>query len=120
MSSPWRKGWQLEDRVRKDLTRCGYVDVVRSPLSRGPADITATRADVRVCVQCKSANYCSPAEWNALYQLAEQRGAVAVIAGKDPHGHLVYHVLTGPKTTRGRQPWQHFDPAPVRQLELSA
>jgi len=120
MSSPWRKGWVLEDRVRKDLLRNAWSDVTRSPLSRGVWDISATRGGVRLYVQCKSSGYLAPAPWNALYQYAEIRRAVALVAGKDTRGHLVYHVLTGRKSTRGRQPWQRFDPARDVQLELSA
>ena len=84
MSSAWRRGWNLEDRVRKDLTRHGYVDVLRSPLSRGPWDIRGKRAGVTLYVQCKSNGYCDPAGWNALWQYAGKRGAVAVIVGEDP------------------------------------
>ncbi len=86
-------GTRFEIRVRDFLTERGWV-VVRSPASKGPFDLMAMRGGAEpivlplgmerlygsALVQCKVNGWCSPSEWNALLELAERAGAMALVA----------------------------------------
>jgi Holliday junction resolvase len=114
-----REGARFERRVRDQLIEDGYR-VTRAAGSRGLYDLDAEKPGQRLLVQCKRTGRgkagipnIPPAEWNALYELACERGALAIGAcRRAPRQPVVYWVLTGPKSgVKGK-------PVPVREFVL--
>ena len=124
----YQRGRAFEYRVRNELRGKGYV-VIRSASSKGAADLVAIRKDFQsgvisgqptqivthwiLFVQCKlSAAAMPPAEWNALFKLAEQAEAVPVLAVAGGAGNKkAYYQLLGEKDGKGgKQPMRAFDP----------
>lgn len=118
--SNYVRGRAFEYRVRDDLRKRGYV-VIRSAQSKGSADLVAIRQSTSdpsmshwiLLVQCKlSTGAVAPKEWNALYGLAGQAGAVPVLAvAGGPGNPKKYYILTSEKDGKGgRQPLREFEP----------
>jgi Holliday junction resolvase len=118
--SSYSRGVYFERRVRDDLKARGY-DVQRSPMSRGPADLTANRTDGKLYVQAKftgpkadtaesKRGYLSVVEWNLLYAKAYLEDAKPIVAFNTTKGKITYRLLLKPKQDRRRQPWTEFEP----------
>lgn len=105
----YRRGRGLEYYVRDRLAEMGYV-TLRSPASKGPADVVAMRPGEVYFVQCKVAGYMGVGEWNELMDYAERAGATPILATRGAGGRGVeYYRLTGRKDgTRRRQPMEAF------------
>lgn len=79
-SSSWYvKGRQLEYAVVKVLRRHGWWPQ-RTKRSLTCCDVSGMRADLNVLVQCKLNGRLGIDEWNELIDLAEQTGAVPLLA----------------------------------------
>ncbi len=85
-AAPARAGRAFEWEVRDHLQARGYL-VTRSAGSGGIADLVAVRnvrtGDV-LLIQCKRGGVLPTAEWNRLFEEADARGAVAVLASRVP------------------------------------
>lgn len=88
-----------------NLERDGY-HAVRTAGSHGKADVIALKPGQVLLVQCKLSGPggVSPAEWNALYELAIALGAVALVAHRPTRGRIEYLRITGRKDRPVRRP----------------
>jgi hypothetical protein len=118
--STYSRGRAFEYRVKADLESKGF-SCERSPMSRGPADITGVRGDEKVYCQCKftgpkadtaecKRGHLPPVEWNLLYAKAYLEDAKPVVAFNTTKGKITYRLLLKPKEDRKRQPWTEFEP----------
>jgi Holliday junction resolvase len=115
--STYSQGRSFEYTVRRHLIDHGATNVTRSPMSRGPWDV---RADIKVLdgstrnlyIQCKATadGYVCPEEWNRLYDYAESRGGLALVAHKKTSSRGVcYKLIEGRKLKRRKQPWMEWE-----------
>ncbi|WP_370665372.1 restriction endonuclease [Streptomyces sp. IBSBF 2507] len=102
--SNYARGRDLEHRVRTHLREEGY-EVLRTAGSKSKVDLVAIKTGQILFVQCKRSGALPPAEWNALWDLAQMVGAVPVLAEQLTRGRK-YWRLTGRKDQPGkRQPY---------------
>lgn len=92
----YAQGKRLEDKVRDLLRAAGYV-VLRTAGSKGACDLIAVKPGQVLLVQVKRTSAPGPADWNALYDLAEMAAAVPVLATCSPRKPVRYERLTGRK-----------------------
>lgn len=97
MSRRYEQGVRDERDVRRDLAENGYW-VVRSAGSKTPVDLIAWKSGELIFAQAKRDGRMSPAEREALLDLANLVAAVPLLAAKTgPRGaRLEYFRLTGP------------------------
>lgn len=98
--------------MRQDLAISYYVG--RQAGSKGLWDLIAMRAPRQlVLVQCKVNGVLPPAEWNELLTVAQEVGAIAVLAQRDQPGHrLTYRRLLQRKGVLREGPlWEPWEPA---------
>lgn len=111
MAGNYTRGASYERRVKALLESAGWA-VSRHPLSRGAADLDAYRGDTHLMVQVKGGadgRTIRPAEWNRLYDLARQCGAVPILANKHA-GRWAMWLMTARKDGSGRrQPMEPYD-----------
>lgn len=104
ISTKYRRGRQFEYRVRDDLQKKGFF-VLRSPASRSPIDLAAIKRGLILLVQCKMGSELPRKEWNKLFELAEETGALPILAGRLGFRELQYFRLMDKKDdSRKRQP----------------
>lgn len=111
-AAPARSGYHFEQRVRGDLALSYHIG--RAAGSKGVWDLIAMRAGELVLVQCKVDGRMDPAEWNALLAIADEVGAIAVLAQRiEPAHKLIYRRLLTRKDDRHReqQLWEPWQPA---------
>jgi Holliday junction resolvase len=102
--SNYARGRDLEHRVRAHLRDEGY-EVLRTAGSKSKVDLVAIKPGQILLVQCKRSGALPPAEWNALWDLAQMIGAIPVLAEQLTRGRK-YWRLTGRKDQPGkRQPY---------------
>lgn len=99
----YRSGARFERQVQTHLHLNGYY-AVRTPGSKGAADVVAIKAGQVLLVQAKTDGRCDPEPWNALYDLAEALGAVPLLAARPRPGAVEYWRLLRRKDGGGRQP----------------
>ncbi|WP_033307385.1 restriction endonuclease [Streptomyces iakyrus] len=99
--SNYARGRDLEHRVRAHLREEGY-EVLRTAGSKSKVDLVAIKPGQILLVQCKRSGALPPAEWNALWDLAQMIGAVPVLAEQLARGRK-YWRLTGRKDQPGRR-----------------
>lgn len=99
--SNYARGRDLEHRVRTHLREEGY-EVMRTAGSKSKVDLIAIKQGQILFVQCKRSGALPPAEWNALWDLAQMVGAVPVLAEQLTRGRK-YWRLTGRKDQPGRR-----------------
>jgi Holliday junction resolvase len=110
MTTAYRQGRTFEYRIKYALMDKGY-DVQRSPASKGPWDLKAEKrvgdSTVTLFIQAKAntTGYVPPKEWNLLYDYANARGGVPLVAFKDEKRRITYRIMTGRKSGRRKQPW---------------
>lgn len=105
--SNYARGRDLEHRVRSHLRDEGY-EVLRTAGSKSKVDLVAIKPGQLLFVQCKRSGALPPAEWNALWDLAQLVGAVPVLAEQLKRGRA-YWRLTARKDQPGRrQPMTPF------------
>jgi Holliday junction resolvase len=109
-------GAAAEREARHRLEALGYF-VVRGAGSKGNADLVAIAPGGRpvLLVQVKRGEgRLRPPEWNELYRLAREYGAVPILAERVPRLPMRWFRLEGLKVVggRGRQPLSTYDPAP--------
>jgi Holliday junction resolvase len=105
-----RQGRDVEHAARRLLTEAGYW-THRSAGSKSAVDIIAMKPGQVLFVQAKRSGTLGPAEWNELWRLSVQLGAVAILARrKGPRTASVeFMELTAPKDgTQRRQPMVPF------------
>lgn len=101
-------GRAVEHAARRLLDDAGYW-TMRAAGSKGAVDLIAMKHGQTLFVQCKRTGSLRPAEWNALWGLAAELGAVPVLAQmRLAPRRVVLHRLTGPKTGRGPQPMEEL------------
>lgn len=84
--SNYTRGRYFEYRCKTILEAQGYV-VIRSPQSRGPADLVAMRDGEILFVQCKTgAGKLSADARAALIEMARQAGGKAMLARREGRG----------------------------------
>ena len=110
-AAPARAGYTFEIRVRNDLAPDYHLG--RAAGSKGPWDLVAMRPRELVLVQCKVDGSLPPAEWNQLLAVADEVGAIAVLAQREQPGHrLTYRRLLQRKGQhRDGQLWEPWAPA---------
>lgn len=108
--TPYQRGRALEYSIRQKLRDLGYF-VIRSASSKSPVDLVAIREDHTLLVQCKRDLRLPPAEWNEIWEIADRTGSLAIVAGV-PNRRTEYRLIVGPKTKRGKQPWEPWAPPP--------
>jgi Holliday junction resolvase len=98
-------GRRREYTTRDHLVANGY-EVIRSAGSRSPIDLFAFKPGQLLLVQCKRDGRLGPAEWNALYTLAEMLGptAVPILAVHHKREKLELWRLVGRKVPRAKRP----------------
>lgn len=108
---PYALGRNFERTTRSRLERCGFF-VLRAYGSKGRVDLLAVAKDRPVLfVQCKRRGEIGSEEWNALFLLAEQHGAWAVLATKLSERTMGFFRLEGEREYRKRaRPSTQFDP----------
>lgn len=99
--SNYHRGRDLEHRVRTHLRNEGY-EALRTAGSKSKVDLVAIKPGQILFVQCKRSGALPPAEWNALWDLAQMVGAVPVLAEQLARGRK-YWRLTGRKDQPGRR-----------------
>jgi Holliday junction resolvase len=104
-----RAGRDVEHAARRALNDAGYW-TMRAAASKGAVDVIGLKHGQILFVQCKRSGSLPPAEWNALYGLAMELGAVPLLAQiKLAPRRVVMHRLTAPKRARQRvQPMEEF------------
>lgn len=96
-SAPRRRGDAFERKTRRLLDAHGFV-TARSAGSHGTFDVIALRLGEVVMVQAKADGRCDPGEWNALLELANSVGALAVISQRGQmRGSVEFRRLREPK-----------------------
>ena len=106
----YRLGRSVEYRVRDDLKKRGYF-ALRSPGSKSPLDIMATKPGVVLFVQCKRSLTCNATDWNSVYDLAIGVAAIPLLAGSPMGRGLVYKRIIDRKDgSKRRQPYEDFEP----------
>ena len=96
-------GRRFERELATHLRGEGYY-VVKSPGSKGAVDMVAVKPGQILFVQAKRNGVLRPAEWNGLYDLAAQFGAVPVLAERGFRQPLQLWQLTARKSgDRGRR-----------------
>lgn len=119
MASQYSRARSFEYAVRDDMAGHGFV-AVRSPASKTPVDVYCIGMDVKVFVQCKTNMRVGPKEWNKFYAYCLSVGAIPVIAGRGPNNRGIrYKVVTGWKVSRGRQPFEDWEPIEGGRVEVS-
>jgi Holliday junction resolvase len=109
--SQYRRGNTYEVRVKLALERDGYR-VWQSRGSKSPADLIALKPGQTLLIQVKSGptepgvESLPGASWNALWDLAQQVDAEAIIADRDPdrQRRIRYRRITAAHQPR-RQSW---------------
>lgn len=106
----YRRGRDFEYYVKRKLEELGYV-ALRSPASKGPADVVAISKKAVYFIQCKIGGYIAVDEWNEIMDYAERVGAVPVLAAKGENGRGArYYRMTGRKDgSKRRQPMTEFE-----------
>jgi Holliday junction resolvase len=100
----YARGNYAERRTADTLRGDGYA-VWQSRGSKGPADLIAVKVGEILLVQVKSGTTpIGGSQWNALYQLARQIGAVPVVADWPKRGKLRLRRITGEHLER-KQTW---------------
>lgn len=110
MTTNYRRGYDFERRVRKDMDDRGYI-AIRSPSSKTPADVYCIGVGKVLFIQCKRNGVLNPAEWNKFLAYCESVGATPILAmtGKGGRG-IVYKLITGYKEARKAQPMVDWVP----------
>jgi Holliday junction resolvase len=104
-SNNYQRGASLERDVLQAL-KVHYPLAIRSAGSHGVVDVVAVGIDHVLLVQCKRNGRLDPAEWNELWDLAQETQGIPVLADRPPRKAIRYWMLTGPKEpgARGRSP----------------
>lgn len=97
----YRRGVRFEHETLADLEANGYF-AVRTPGSKGVADIVAVKVGQVLFVQCKISGSLPPAPWNGLYDTAMTFGAVPVLAER-PGAHVVRYWRLDTRKDAGRR-----------------
>lgn len=108
-------GLWAERQIIKALKADGYF-VIHAGGSFGPADVVALKYHQVLLVNVKRQPkdeerkpHIPPADWNLLYELAQQLGAVPIVAIKG-FRRIDYYQITGPKDRPTRTPpWQPWN-----------
>jgi hypothetical protein len=110
-----RRGRDFERAVMAYLRAAGWL-VIRAAGSHGPADLIAVEPVLEdegrrlpalgnelALIQCKlgGPGRLGPAEWNALYLIAMEYGAVPVVAYRPARGRLALARMIGLKSVTG-------------------
>lgn len=108
LSTKYRLGRQVEYRVRDYMKAQGYV-AMRSPASKSPIDIIAIKPGQVLFIQCKRGGSLPPKEWNAIFDLAQEAGAIAVMA-ETPYPRCLrfWRLLARKDGSKRRQPMEPF------------
>jgi len=100
----YKNGAAAEYRIQTDLETDGYA-CLRAAGSHGKADIIALKPGQILLVQVKRSNpQLTPADRNALLELARITGGLPIVAYKPPRKPVIYRQLTG----LGPKDWRPF------------
>ena len=111
--TPYYVGRKLEYEVRDELSALGY-SALRSPRSRTPIDVMATRPGSLLFIQCKNSGYMGVSEWNIFVDACVHAGATPILALRGDDGMPSYMEILGRKDgSRRRQPWTRYTPEPT-------
>ncbi|BCM70919.1 restriction endonuclease [Streptomyces tricolor] len=102
--SAYHRGRDLEHRVRTHLREEGY-EVLRTAGSKSKVDLVAIKPGQILFVQCKRSGALPPAEWNALWDLAQMVGAVPVLAEQLTRGRRYWRLTARKDRPGARQPY---------------
>jgi Holliday junction resolvase len=105
--SNYARGRDLEHRVRTHLREQGY-EVLRTAGSKSKVDLVAIKTGQLLFVQCKRSGALPPAEWNALWDLAQMVGAVPVLAEQLVRGRRYWRLTARKDRPGARQPMVEF------------
>jgi Holliday junction resolvase len=103
LSSMYRLGRAFEYHTRAIFLKAGYF-VMRSPGSRGPADLCCIKPGVIVFVQCKRGGVIPCKEWNSFLSLARSVGAVPVLAERKTGKGIKMWIMKNEKSGRKQTP----------------
>jgi len=92
----YRLGRAFEYQTRDLFREHGYF-VLRSPRSGSPVDLVAIKKGRIAFIQCKRSGCIVSKEWNALFDLAQSVGAVAVLAERPTGRGIVLWEMLGKK-----------------------
>lgn len=101
----YKRGYLFESTIAGQLRQDGYF-CVRSGGSHGVADVVALKPGQVLLIQAKIDGELPAAEWNELFAIALQIGAVPLLAWRPKRGVLEYRRLTGLRVVRGERPSQ--------------
>jgi Holliday junction resolvase len=88
----YQVGRAFEYRIKDFFIKQGYF-VMRSPQSKGKVDILAYNKGECIFCQAKLHGAIGVAEWNELLALAEQFGAIPVLAQNENHKLRFYKII---------------------------
>lgn len=105
------RGRAFEYRVKKDLESHGF-GVLRSPGSKGIADLRAQKGESFLLIQCKKDGRLDFGEWNQLYGYAATLKATPILADMPGKQGIRYWRLLDRKVERGAKnpPKEIFEP----------
>lgn len=109
------RGIYLERRVAEDLAQRGWF-TIRAAGSHGVADVVAIGPATVVFIQCKTDGQIRGPEWNRLYDIALNVGAIPVIGqwATRTHRKVRYVEITGHHKDRSHAwPYAEWHPYPV-------
>lgn len=117
----YARGAELERRVVAYFHDRGFPLARRVAGSKGLVDVIAVRTGQLVIVQCKGGGAAlSNGEWNLLWSLGHELGAVPILASTDQRGRMVLWKLTGPRPVRSRSwPAESWEAEPVELQTLT-
>ena len=110
-TSRYRLGREVEYAAKRKLERFDYF-VLRSPASKGAADLVALRLGEVLVINCKrNLRQCGPEDWNRTFRLAESIGGIALVAGRiSERGIHFMRMKTAKSGKREAQPYEPWKP----------
>lgn len=96
------KGVTFEREVQQLFIEAGFY-AVRSAGSHGKVDVVAVGRAHTYFIQCKTNGEIASVEWNTLLTVANEVGAIAVVASKVERGGIKLEALTGLRSYRGKE-----------------
>lgn len=107
----YNKGRSFEYKIKKIFEAKGYF-VIRSPMSRGVADLVAIKPNIRpLFIQCKfSKQGWKPGEWNRLFEESRNYDATPIFAYVDEDGESqIEEILSVKDNSRRVMPTKKYD-----------
>lgn len=121
-ATPYQLGYRFEAAIRGRLQRRRYF-VMRAASSKGPVDLLAVGPPclaagiTALFIQCKRRGEIGSAEWNVVYEVAQEHGGWAVVTMKLSENTVGFYRLDAPREKhKPGRPWTMFEPRDLSEL----